>query len=61
MGTAALTEADGLPRLSETQLIEELSESIRKSDMGATKSAQQISKSMRKKYADIWMVYGMSE
>jgi hypothetical protein len=48
---AEKSKADGLPILSETQLIEELSESIRKSDAGATKSAQQISMSMREKYA----------
>jgi hypothetical protein len=48
---AEKSEVDGLPILSETELIEELSESIRKSDMGATKSARQISLSMREKYA----------
>jgi hypothetical protein len=48
---AEKSKADELPILSETQLIEELSESIRKSDAGATKSAQQISMSMREKYA----------
>ncbi len=44
-------EASGLKRLSEDELVEELSESIRKSDMGATKSAREVSKSMREKYA----------
>jgi hypothetical protein len=48
---AEKSEVDGLPILSETELIEELSESIRKSDMGVTKSARQISLSMREKYA----------
>jgi hypothetical protein len=48
---AEKSETDGLPTLSETELIEELSESIRKSDMGATKSARQISMGMREKYA----------
>ena len=31
------TEIGGLPKLSEDALVEQLSESIRKSDMGATK------------------------
>jgi hypothetical protein len=48
---AEKSEADGFPVLSETELVEELSESIRKSDMGATKSARQISEKMREKYA----------
>ena len=38
-----------LKRLSEDELVEELSESIRKSDMGATKPARAVSKSMREK------------
>lgn len=45
------SEASGLKRLSEDQLVEELSESIRKSDMGVTNSARVVSKSIRKKYA----------
>ena len=45
------SEASGLKRISEDELVEELSESIRKSDMGATKSARAVSKSMREKYA----------
>ena len=45
------SEANGLKRLSEDELVEELSESIRKSAMGATKSARAVSKSMREKYA----------
>ena len=44
-------ERDGLPKLSEDALVEQLSESIRKSDMGATKSARAVSKDMRDKYA----------
>ena len=40
-----------LKRLNEAELVEELAESIRKSDMGATKSARSVSESMRKKYA----------
>ena len=40
-----MSEAGELKRLSE----EELSESIRKSDMGATKPARAVSKSMREK------------
>lgn len=46
-----MSEASELKRLSEDELVEELSESIRKSDMGATKSARAVSKSMREKYA----------
>lgn len=46
-----MSEAGELKRLSEDELVEELSESIRKSDMGATKSARAVSKSMREKYA----------
>lgn len=45
------SEASGLKRLSEDELIQELSESIRKSDMEATKPARVVSKSMREKYA----------
>lgn len=45
------SEVSGLKKLSEDELVEELSESIRKSDMGATKPARAVSKSMREKYA----------
>lgn len=48
---AEKSEAIGLKKLSEDELVEELSESIRKSNMGATKSARAVSKSMREKYA----------
>lgn len=44
-------EIDGLPKLSEDVLVEQLTESIRKSDMGATRSARSVSKDMRDKYA----------
>ena len=44
-----MSEASGLKKLGEDELVEELSESIRKSDMGAKKSAREISKSMREK------------
>ena len=44
-------EENGMKRLSENELVEELSASIRKSDTGATKSARAVSKSMREKYA----------
>ena len=44
-------EIEGLSKLSEDALVEQLSESIRKSDMGATKSARAVSKDMRDKYA----------
>ena len=42
---------DGLKKLSEEELAEELAGSILKSDMGATKSARTVSENMRKKYA----------
>lgn len=45
------SEVSGLKKLSEDELVEELSESIQKSNMGATKSAKAVSKSMREKYA----------
>ena len=45
------SEINGLKRLSENELVEELSASIRKSDTGATKSAKAVSKNMREKYA----------
>lgn len=45
------SELDNIQRLSEDELVRELSESIKKSDEGATKSARTISKNMREKYA----------
>ena len=45
------SEMGGLQKLSEDELVAQLSESIRKSDMGATKSAREVSKRMRDKYA----------
>ena len=45
------SEMNGRKKLSEDDLVEELSESIKKSDLGATKSAKAVSKSMREKYA----------
>ena len=44
------SETGGLQKLSEDELVAQLSESIRKSDMGATKSAREVSRSMRDKY-----------
>lgn len=44
-----MSEASGRKRLSEDELVEELSESIRKSDIGATKPARVVSKCMREK------------
>ena len=44
-----MSEASELKRLSEDELVEELSESIRKSDMGATKPSRAVSKNMREK------------
>lgn len=45
------TEKGNIQRYSENELVEELSESIKKSNDGATKSAREVSKNMRKKYA----------
>lgn len=45
------SEMGGLQKLSEDELVAQLSESIRKSDMGATKSAREVSRSKRDKYA----------
>lgn len=45
------SEAGGLNKLSEEELVEELAESVRKSDRGETKPAQAVSKNMREKYA----------
>ena len=45
------SEGNGIRRLSEDELVKELTESIQKSDKGATKPARTISKSMREKYA----------
>ena len=45
------SEGNGLRRLSEDELVKELTESIQKSDKGATKPARTVSKSMREKYA----------
>ena len=42
---------NGLRRLSEDELVKELTESIQKSDRGVTKPARTVSKSMREKYA----------
>lgn len=45
------SEGNGLRRLSEDELVKELTESIHKSDRGVTKPARTVSKSMREKYA----------
>ena len=45
------SEGNGLRRLSEDELVKELTESIQKSDKGVTKTARTVSKSMREKYA----------
>ena len=45
------SEGNGLRRLSEDELVKELTESIQKSDSGVTKPARTVSKSMREKYA----------
>ena len=48
---AEKSEMSALRRLDEDELVEELSDSIRKSNMGETKSAKVVSKRMREKYA----------
>ena len=45
------SEGNGLRRLSEDELVKELTESIQKSDKGVTKPVRTVSKSMREKYA----------
>ena len=45
------SEMGGLQHYSEDELVEQLSESIKKSNNGATKSAREVSKNMREKYA----------
>ena len=45
------SDKDGLRKLSEDELVKELTESIQKSDRGATKPARIVSKNMREKYA----------
>ena len=44
------TEAKGLRIMSEDDLVAELTESIESSDKGNTRSAQEVSVSMREKY-----------
>ena len=48
---AEKSEMSALRRLDEDELVEELSDSIKKSNRGATKSAKVVSKRMREKYA----------
>ena len=45
------SEIGDFQKFSEDELVEQLSESIKKSDMGATKPAREVSRSMRGKYA----------
>ena len=45
------SEMGGLQNYSEDELVEQLSESIKKSNNGATKSAREVSKNMREKYS----------
>ena len=42
-----IAELEGVKELIEDALVEQLSESIRKSDMGVTKPAREVSRSMR--------------
>lgn len=45
------SEMNGLKKFNEDELVKELAESIQKSDIGETKPARVVSKSMREKYA----------
>ena len=45
------SDMDGLQKLSEDQLVEQMTESIAKSKQGKTKSARDVSRNMRDKYA----------
>ena len=45
------TDNDGLKKLSEDELVKELTESIQKSNQGQTKTAKDVSARMRNKYA----------
>ncbi|MGN0482935.1 MAG: hypothetical protein ACI4HI_05215 [Lachnospiraceae bacterium] len=44
------SETDRFQKLSEDALVEQLSESMKKSDKGETKPAREVAKSMREKY-----------
>jgi hypothetical protein len=45
------SEAVGLERFSEEKIVEQLTKSMEKSNRGETKSAREVSKKMREKYA----------
>jgi hypothetical protein len=45
------SEVNGLQRFSEDELVEQLTASMEKSNNGETKSAQEVAKQMRAKYA----------
>lgn len=45
------SEMNGLKKFNEDELVKELAESIQKSNIGETKPARVVSKSMREKYA----------
>ena len=45
------SENCALEKMGEDELVEQLSDSIRKSNLGLTKSAKEVSRSMRDKYA----------
>ena len=45
------SENGEMKRMSEDELVEQLSDSIRKSNMGLTKSVREVSRSMRHTYA----------
>ncbi len=45
------TESNGLQKFSEDELVEQLTASMEKSNKGETKSAREVAKQMREKYA----------
>lgn len=51
--TVSLLETMPFKPLSEEEIVKQLTESMKKSDMGATTSADVVSKRMREKYAII--------
>ena len=45
------SESNGLQKFSEDELVEQLTASMEKSNKGETKSAREVAKQMREKYA----------
>ena len=45
------SQSDGLDKKSADEIVDELNQSIKKSDLGYTKSARSVSSKMKEKYA----------